>query len=336
MGTRIACLVGLALLTVPHALVAQRPAPRDTVVEVLGLNEWTVADVQRSLERLRPGISLADAACAVLLRDSLGFMRAAVETWSFPDRVWTTLTVVEPQDSARIRPLPVRSDSLPDRPEWKTAIELVRVNPGVLSPLQRYDFFRGRTDSVFGQPADSATLAFRDRIGELAETADYERLVWTVTHDRNRFNRLIATLLLGHFPERDRTWRTLMRGLRDRYGIPGGMDEMILVGMAREDRYRVDWTPVEDDLHYLLAGTNLFAFLDVLTVLAYTGLEPEAARRVIPSGQDLIVSNLRSKNPSRRRQLRFFLSRVSGEDFGEDSEAWVRWVRSVSSESAAK
>lgn len=324
----LACLV---LIAAPHALVAQQRIARDTVVEILGLQEWTVERVRASLQRLRPGISLAGAACAVLLRDSLGFAQAAVETWSFPDTVWTTLTVIEPQQSARVRPLRPLSDSLPDRADWSAAIGLVRRNAFVVSPLQHYDVLRGRTDSVFERPVNAAALEFRNRIRELARTADYERLIWTVSHDRNRSNRLIATLVLGHFPERDQTWWTLMRALRGPSDLAGGMDELVLVGMAREGEYRVDWAPVAEDLQHLLAGTNLFAFLDVLQILAYTGLEPELIRRLIPAGKDLLIGNLRSKNPSRRKQVRFFLSRVSGEDLGEDPEVWVQWVEATAS-----
>ncbi len=126
-------------------------------------------------------------------------------------------------------------------------------------------------------------------------------------------------------------WRGLIaavRALRGPSDMAGAMAHMVLAGMARQDGHRVR-APAEDDLRALLGGTNLFAWLDVLAALAATGLEPELARRLIPASRDLVVGNLRSKNPTRRWRVQSFLAGVTGAEPGEDPEAWVRWVEAL-------
>src|SRR4051812_37290313 len=77
-----------------------RASTAPPTVEVLGLHAWTRQMLQDSVRRRRPGTEFGDAACALILRDSLHFADAAV--WRFRDGS-VVLAVVEPGDSTRVR-----------------------------------------------------------------------------------------------------------------------------------------------------------------------------------------------------------------------------------------
>lgn len=91
----------------------------------------------------------------------------------------------------------------------------------------------------------------------------------------------------------------------------------------------VDWEPAADDLRALLLGTNLFAFFDVLGLLVLTEADPAVVRGLIPLGEDLLIGNLYSVNPARSVRVRYILGRLSGEDFGDDLQAWEKWIRDL-------
>jgi len=89
--------LALALSLAPAALVAQDARKGTTIVEILGLRTWTRQMVEDSVAKYQPGVSLADHACAIILRDSVGFADAASITMSMGgDTSWTVLPVVEP------------------------------------------------------------------------------------------------------------------------------------------------------------------------------------------------------------------------------------------------
>lgn len=304
----------------------QTGAPRDTVLEVIGLHRWTVQMVADSVARYVPGMSLGQAACAVILRDSVGFAQAAVQTMIFPDRVWQTLSVVEPEDArwVKIRTYPA---SLPNRPAWAPAIAILRAHRTAMNPMQDYGFLSGRTDQFLGRAVDSAALAFRNEIRSLAQTQGDSLALWTLDHDRNRDNRVVAAFVLGHFAERETTWHALMRALRGPSDFPTSMAQLVLTGMTRMTPRPVDWAPLRNDLEDLLGGTNLFAYMGVLRTLTATGISPALGRSLIPPGAALLIGNLASQNPTRRRAVEEFLRQASGEDLGTDPAAWIAWVR---------
>jgi hypothetical protein len=64
-----------------------------------------------------------------------------------------------------------------------------------------------------------------------------------------------------------------------------------------------------------------------MRLLASLTLDPAMARRLAVAGRDLLLSNLQSRETSRREAARGFLERASGERHGLDVEAWRRWLQ---------
>src|SRR5687768_11083939 len=90
-------------------------------VEVLGLKRWTIAMIQDSMAKYAPGESLTSHACAAVLRYKLGFADAAATTyvgWPRGDTIQRiVVSVVEPQDSSRVRHRVMPMDTInPYRP----------------------------------------------------------------------------------------------------------------------------------------------------------------------------------------------------------------------------
>lgn len=150
----------LCSIVIATPVTAQVP---DTTVEVFGLKRWTVQMLHDSVQRYAPGTTLASAACAVILRDSLGFAQAAAEVMDFGTHVYIALSVVEPQDSAKLRPLALKESSAL-RPEWRGIISVLKEHPATFGALQHFDFYSGASNTIGGRRADSAAIALRDSV----------------------------------------------------------------------------------------------------------------------------------------------------------------------------
>jgi hypothetical protein len=300
----------------------------DTTVEVLGLRRWTLQMLQDSLNNYAPGTTLKSAACAVILRDSIGFAQAAAETAILDSGVYITLSVVEPQDKGKLKPLRLR-DSTVTRAEWQGVISVLRKYPHAFGSLQDYRFFSGKTDDFGGRAADSASIALRDSVRVAASRTRFDDAVRAFTTDRNPDNRVAAALVLGHFSDRPEAWRALMRGLRGPSDYSTMTGVMILRSLARHRPRQIDWRPSESDLKGLMVGTNLFAYQAVLQVLTATQIDPRLGRSLAVHGKHLLLANLQSKNPQRPGPVIGFL-KLAGEENHDARERWAEWLRGLS------
>ena len=103
MRLRLTVVCTLAFLVAATTAAAQEAQPK-VVVEILGLRTWTRQMVEDSVAKYQPGVSLADHACAVILRDSVGFADAAsMRFLSRSDTTWVALPLVEPELKDRVR-----------------------------------------------------------------------------------------------------------------------------------------------------------------------------------------------------------------------------------------
>ena len=123
--------LALTASSAPARAQAVLETPSATV-EVLGLKRWTVQMLQDSLAARAPGTSLTSHACAAVLRAKLGFADAAVVHFGSGGRAkkYVAITVIEPQDLARVRYRPEFADTLPEREAWHEAAALLARDPG--------------------------------------------------------------------------------------------------------------------------------------------------------------------------------------------------------------
>lgn len=146
------------------------------------------------------------------------------------------------------------------------------------------------------------------------------------TSDRNRDNRVAAAFVLGHFADYPAAWRALLRGLLGPSDHATMAGVMIVQSLTRARARPIDWRPMEFELKALVAGTNLFAYQKVLELLSATSVDARLGKRLARHGEDLLLSNLQSRNEMRREPALRFLRNISGKQFDAVDE-WRRWIR---------
>jgi hypothetical protein len=326
-------LIAFALLT-PAAAGAQSPQflkLNDTLeVEVHGLRTWTAERLNDTLGRISPGLSLASHACAAVMRRFLGFADAEVayHPHTAPRLVRIVVTAIEPGDSARVRRLASPTVGRPVVARWSDAVTILRREFVAMFPLQVPAFLRGATDSVGTPltPVSAAALRLRDEIRQLTTPQDLEDALAVLRDDSTAMHRITAIWVLTGFPNEPRAWGALLDAARA--ARPMGYETWALAAMVPPwGDGSVDLRPHEETLAAILGGTGLFQTIPTMRLLASLTLDPAMARRLAVAGRDLLLSNLQSRETSRREAARGFLERASGERHGLDVEAWRRWLQ---------
>src|SRR5215813_10246265 len=156
---KLVSLATFAAVTVVAPLRAQVVIQTSkATIEIIGLSRWTMKMVEDSLAKYGED-SLTAHACAAILRQRLHFADASVTVFTdFPEyefKNYVAITVVEPQDSARIRYKPELRDSLPVRAEWAEAYAAFNANyEQAQHAVQTRSFYQPTLSS-----ADSARFA---------------------------------------------------------------------------------------------------------------------------------------------------------------------------------
>jgi hypothetical protein len=304
-------------------------------LQVIGLKRWTLSMLQDSLARRAPGQSLASHACAAVLRKTLGFPDAAVQYYGpgfqrEDTKGFWAVTVIEPQDSARVRYRPEPEDSLPDPPGWAAALEVIeQQNRAFQAAIQRPAFLLA---SVLPDTLDPDLLPARPLLEFLlthGTSADRRQALRILTKDANGMHRALSAVLLARFAEDDSTWGTLVDALRDPNGIVSATASQVLGTLGHALPRTVNWTPFVPSLRALLDGTNLFAYNTVLTLLAQTKVSPALARPLLRGGGELLVAKLRSQDPFASHAAHRLLVQLAGEDLGVDAIKWQRWLAAL-------
>ena len=254
-------------------------APQD--LEVIGLQSWSVRMLSDSVSRYRPGTTLRDAACAEILRDSLGFPDAAV--LRFRDgRV--VLMVVEPQHAERVSLRTVGTGVPPVPGPWDSlavllgmdpfAVELAAVNYG-----RRQHGERPMAADVDTSLVEATWEILLDSLGVPPESA--MRVLRT---DPRPQARQAAAFYLLRSHEDDGAWIALTEALRDAdWSVRTAANTVLRIFRTSVPR-RVDWSPAVNTLSYLLAGTTVTFHIDVVRTLIATEVDPALAPVLLSRG----------------------------------------------------
>lgn len=326
MRTRALCAtMALAIPLLVSPGVAQVPRDQTTVVEILGLRTWTRQMVEDSVARYAPGVSLEDHACAVVLRDSVGFADAASIQFSMPGRTsWRILPVVEPTMKDRVR-FRVYSTARPKLEEWSDIFVILEQHRGAMNRLQHAEVLLGEPDSIFGDALPEAVLELRRTLRRHDSQQDWELARNALLSDSSYTNRTVAALVLSNFPERDSTFYLLAEGIRATDG-GAAVATMILSALTRGAPRRVDWGPAREALEALVGGTNLFAYPRVLDALTATEIDSALGRELAKINSVLLLDHVGAKNPMTPPPAHRFLVHISGRDLGRDAAAWEEWL----------
>lgn len=313
-------------------------------VEIIGLQRWTAEELEAAVRRYASEQSLFSSACQVILRDSLGFPAASVVFWLTepePGKQVEELliTVVEPHDSARVQYRAAPADALPLRAEWNEALAPFTSERGLLlggfmNGLQFYGLVAaGQTETaqqgVAGRRGAEEALRLWKFLQSRGSEGDRQLALWTLQHDGNQDNRMVAVALMSNFPEHDEIWWAVLEALRDESERVRTAAEVTLSALLQSGEREVNWAPAAPTLRHLLNGTNVSAFQRVLRVLTETRIDPAIARSLLPESRALLLAHLQAEHREAREAARAFVAQVSRQDFGSDSEPWVQWVVSL-------
>ena len=317
--------LALAVSLAPCALAAQEARAKTTIVEILGLRDWTRKMVEDSVAKYQPGISLVDHACAVILRDSVGFADAASISMSMGgDTTWAVLPVVEPSLRDRVRFRTFGAER-PKNPAWADLFAILQRDRGAINALQNEKVLIGGQDSSWGRPVPASTIELRRALRTHNSARDWQLARDAILTDSSYANRTVAALVLSNFPQRDSTYYLLAEGMR--VSDSGAMAaELVISALARGTPRRVDWSPAEDALTALVGGTNLFVYTRVLEVLTATQVDPALGRRLARANPVLLMDHLSAKNPFTPLPAHRFLVHIRGQDLGRDPAPWNAWL----------
>ena len=335
--TRVtAALATLATLAAPvrSTIVAQEMLETpQSHIELIGLHRWTMRMIEDSLAVYSPKDALTAHACAAILRGKLHFADASVNVFmNYPNmdaKTYVAITVVEPQDSARIHYKTFRYDSLPARAEWAAAFTAMRTQETAQRAIQSPSFYAGHLSLE-----DSTTFAKVEALHALIvhhrSARDFEEARRVLATDSAYANRVAAAIILGNFADRDETWWALTDALRDPVAMVSSVSSQVLGTMTRSAPRPVNWKPMTTELRYIVDGTNLFVFDRVVTTLAATKVDPSLAPMLLAGGGDIVRAKLRSKAPSVKDGVIQLLSQLSGLPATSTVDAFTRWMDGLS------
>jgi len=334
--------VAIALVAQPIRAQVAYDSPRGRV-EILGLQQWSLQMLRDSVRSRIPGMELHDAACMIVLRDSLGFADALVNSLWYasshdsPVQKFLVIKLIEPQERERVQWLQTRRDTFNVlRPEY-ASIVLAATDTGggfwtgrVLWPLQFYGGGpQARSEAIATAP--TSVRADAERLWTFLERRhtddDWRRARRALRQDGQYANRLIAASVLANFPERDSTWYALTEALRDPHEAVRAAAAAVLQAFPPRP---IDWGSQVETLRLLLGGTNVGATQQVLEMLARTQVSPSLARPLLRQNTYWVLSHLRAGYPGAAQSARALLVQLhGGVDLGPQAAKWSEWVTTL-------
>jgi hypothetical protein len=330
LTTALLCTVAIgATATAARAQnVIETPA---ATIEFFGLKRWTARMIEDSLSVHAPGELRSGMVCASLM-EKLGFVSAAAAVHSGRGpraKKYVEITVIEPEDSARVAYDAPLLDTLPDRDEWRDAVGIYRRQGEIFANAILQDhrllFGDGVPDDYVRARPLGATV--REFVRLHQSPADHELARWTLAHDGNVANRMAALLIIAGGADADSSWWSLANALGAADQRVGVAAAMLMRSLAASRPRPVNWAPAVPALRRALGGTNLWVTDFVMDALRSTGADRCLLVTLLQDNTELILPKLASRDAARREEARAFLVRLSGEDYGDDAKRWAAWLR---------
>ena len=333
----LVALVGAAALTPPAALIPPAtaqvlPGPNGPV-EFIGLQEWDAQELFDAIRERDPDRPFH--ACAAVMRMELGFADAGAFLYTNPRSTEWYTVVVGVEDSARVRYRPVGSDRFVLPETWQKLVDIMEDDWATMAAAAYALPSRGGFLGLLGGAKRRAEEMGADpelygRLSDLVDEADTEedrRLIHDVlASDASAEARTVATLLLVNFMDDSASWHALVGSAIDPVAQVSSVAMSILSAFVSGTAPTVDWSGARDPLSAVLAGTNPFAFTQVLQILAATDIDRDFGQQLVRENPDLLLAYAGAEHVPTRVPALGLLRAVSGEDFGTDVDAWRAWI----------
>jgi hypothetical protein len=328
-----AALTALASTAEGQATMSTLVHVPGTTIEIVGLERWTPAMIQDSMDVHAPGTSLSTHACAAVLRYQLGFANAAAMILRQRDGTrYVFLPVIEPQDSALVHHRILPRDTTASTAPWTPLVQWARTEGSLLDRVVAARI-RARGARPTWRVGEGVSRADSTRVREISTYLDAHAAPRDAAAARRilerspyLFDRVAAVAILSSFDRDDATWRALVGALLESDGVVPGTASQVLAAFAHEVPRRVDWRPAAAELHALLNGGSLFYLHTVLGALVATGVDSTLARPLLRGGGHAVLMYAGAAHPAFRTAAHRFLHAVSGKEQESDVAAWRAWV----------
>jgi len=293
-------------------------------VEFIGLEKWTTEMIQQKLAYQSPDNFHF---CAADLKSKLGFADASVTLDSENGKMYTIITIVEPDRAGQVsyKPKPIGSVAIPA--SWSSLIKLVEER-GILNEILDYGSTLKKSNKTEKPLLEGADRTWWKYLQERRNKEDFQTALKVLSGDKEYKNRSTAALILTNFPEKDAAWSALMDGVRDKDARVNSASLQALITMAKYVPRRIDWSQSASSIRYILNGTNLSALVHIIKTLLKTKVSQKLANDLFKEdGGRMLLVYLRAKNEERKSLSQNLLMHLSGKNFGSDVEEWRNWIK---------
>ncbi|MFZ1289419.1 MAG: hypothetical protein WAR79_04985 [Melioribacteraceae bacterium] len=303
-------------------------------IEVLGLKKWDAQKLIDSMKALNPNKPIH--ACAAEMKYNFGFIEVSaltyIEDFSDLSSMYTIVTIIEDNESSKVKYLSKPNDSLAILKEYKICDSLIKSNQMLyFVGLQMYYLVKeGNLDSAKHQ-LDNYGIEFEkvkpfwDYLLSKNNIEDMNLALWVLKNDSNISNRIIALSILLNFGNYDAVWWALMDLQRyedQQLSIP----TIEILRAFNSSPRKIDWTPAINSIKYILNGTNLFAFQGTLELLTSTEISPDLSKCLLENSSELIQTFLNAQHAKTREIAIKFIKQISGNNeitTAEDCKVWL-------------
>lgn len=327
-------LSAIFLFSFAFQISAQVVETKEGTVEFIGLEKWTIKEIENLMKEKAPGKPLGQ--CAAVLSE-IGFPSASVYKVGVIDgKDYNVVTVVEPQRADLVREKPDFPDKLSDSEKWQDGINILKKNKIAFQyGLNLYQLHLKNDTEKLNKllPKNQIDIAVVQDFWKFLESQrtdeNLQLAVWTLNNDGNKYNRILAAAVLSNFQNNDLTWWTLLDAQRDPLDPVSATASQVLEGFGAYQSRKINWVPAQNSLRYLLNGTKVFLYIPTLKMLINTKISPELGRLIAKDGSYLLLAYLKANYKPHAETARNFLVQISGRDFGYDAEKWAEWLKTL-------
>ena len=312
-------------------------------VEFVGLKKWTASQLFDAIKEQEPDKPFH--ACAATLKSNLEFADAAA--FGFMKQLedgsmymYTVVVGIEDDSGVQYRSSGEETIALPQT--WQELQTVFDEDFGTFASLvqARYQAIEvNETEKtstfaqLFGANSETADAVWKLMDQEYKES-DHSLALEVLAKDASKSARAVAAMVLGYFPDNESTWHALAATLIDSETFVRDVAGKVLKGLIRTGKTtQVNWSAARETLLALFSGTNPWALNDILKSLVATEVDTEFALKLVQEKPELLIAHAAVEHERFRKPAHDFLTSVSGEDFGRDVDAWMKWVNSRDSDS---
>lgn len=299
--------------------------------EFVGLKEWKFDCLIDSIKSLGKPNSFHP--CGAELTEKLNFVEATVMgRFSEDGKLYTVIKLIE--DSSKIKYSPLPEFKLPVNKNYKELEIIFNNNPHILNAaLYSYQYkIKGEIEKseeiIKNWRVDSTAVSkLWNFIERYDSQEDYEKAIWILKSDRNIINQKCAMLTLINFNEFDLSWWLVIEKLRYPNQQIAGTAREVLNLLSESFCRKINWEPVATSLKYLLNGTFLWGYDDVIKVLTKTEIDPQIVFAMLPEIKELLLTHLSIQNKIFKENQIEFIKYINNDLKTEDQ--MVEWLKKI-------